>query len=135
MSPRETDPNNIGQHDPGAKLDSGKPRVGLVLGSFARALWEVSRIGTFGANKYSDNGWLKVERANERYKDAQLRHWLKLEMGETLDPDSELHHLAHEAWNALAVLELKLREKDTDHDETDKDNQVSQTGDLSYVHN
>ena len=33
-------------------------------------------------------------------------------MGETDDPDSELLHLAHEAWGAVATLELYLRERD-----------------------
>ena len=41
--------------DKGVKLDNGKIRLGLVLGGFAKALWEVGCIGTFGANKYGDN--------------------------------------------------------------------------------
>jgi len=32
--------------------------------------------------------------------------------GEELAPDSGLPHLAHECWNKLAELELKLRAKD-----------------------
>jgi hypothetical protein len=39
-----------------------------------------------------------------------MRHWLKDKMGEKVDDDSKLRHLAHEAWNALAVLDLALRE-------------------------
>ena len=107
----ETDPNGIGQHEAGAKLDAGKIRPGLVLGAFSRALWEVSRVGTYGATKYSDNGWLSVPNGRDRYEDAQLRHWLKKCMGEEVDADTDIDHLAHEAWNALAKLELKLREE------------------------
>lgn len=106
----ETDPNGTNPHSPGAKLDSGKPRPGLVLGDFANALAAVTAIGTFGANKYTDHGWLSVPNGIERYEDAQMRHYLKRKRGEQYDPDSNLLHLAHEAWNALAVLELTLRE-------------------------
>ena len=40
----------------GVKLDNEKPRMDLVLGGFAKALYEVGRVGTFGADKYSDDG-------------------------------------------------------------------------------
>ena len=53
MASKEQDPNGIEQHDPGAHLDAGKPRAGLVLMSFGNALMEVSRVGSFGAEKYS----------------------------------------------------------------------------------
>ena len=97
------------QHIPGAKLDSGKIRPGLVLGGFARALREVSRVGTFGAAKYTENGWMQVERGEARYEDAQLRHWLESKIDQSHDSESELLHLAHEAWNALARLDLYIR--------------------------
>lgn len=106
----EVDPTGRSPQDAGAKLDSGKVRPGLVLGGFARALWAVSEVGTFGANKYSDNGWVSVPNGESRYDDAGMRHWLKDKMGEKVDDDSKLRHLAHEAWNALAVLDLALRE-------------------------
>lgn len=105
------DPNGFDQHAPGAKLDHGKPRHGLVLGAFAGALTEVAKVGTFGANKYSDNGWLSVPNGKARYTDALLRHHFAEAGGEELDEDSGLQHAAHRAWNALAVLELMLREK------------------------
>lgn len=34
----EHDPTGRSAHEPGAKLDAGKPRCGLVLGGFSRAL-------------------------------------------------------------------------------------------------
>jgi hypothetical protein len=107
----EVDPHGKDPHDGGAKLDAGKPRMGLVLGGFAKALIEVGKVGTYGAEKYSDNGWLEVPDGIERYTDAGLRHLLYNLSGEANDPDTELSHLAHEAWNALAVLELSLRKK------------------------
>lgn len=117
----EKAPDGLDQHEAGAKLDAGKPRLTLVLGGFARALWAVGEVGTFGAKKYTDNGWMEVQNGIERYSDAGLRHFLKLMMGEEKDSDSELDHLAHEAWNALAKLELRLREiqnaQENNHDE------------------
>ncbi|CAM0011316.1 endolysin [Vibrio phage K435] len=111
QSTTEQDPNGIGQHDDGAKLDAGKPMAGRLLGMFGGALMSVSEVGTFGAKKYTEGGWQHVEDGFKRYDDAGMRHFLKRGMGEEFDADSELPHLAHEAWNALAKLELYLRDK------------------------
>ena len=106
MSIGEMDPTGRDPHSPGAKLDSGKLRPHLVLGGFANALEQVVKVGTDGAAKYSDNGWKEVEGGESRYMDALGRHLLALQKGETHDPLSGSPHLAHIAWNALAVLEL-----------------------------
>ena len=102
----EVDPSGIDAHTPGAKLDAGKLRPHLVLGGFANALEQVVKVGTDGAAKYSDNGWKEVKGGPNRYLDALGRHLLALQKGETHDPLSGSPHLAHIAWNALAVLEL-----------------------------
>lgn len=107
----EADPHGKDQHETGAKLDAGKPRLGLVLGAFANALVEVGKVGTYGAQKYTDNGWLDVPNGKARYTDALLRHILA-ETNESHDPDTNLHHAAHAAWNALARLELILRKRE-----------------------
>jgi hypothetical protein len=114
----EIDPDGKDQHEAGAKLDAGKPLAGLVLGDFANALSAVVKVGTFGAEKYSPSGWLYVEDAIQRYKDAHLRHWLKRNTREYLDPDSRLPHMYHEVWNALAVLELTMRSAHRQEDTT-----------------
>lgn len=110
----EEDPNGLNQHESGAKLDAGKPRLSLVFHGFARALRAVGEVGSFGAAKYTDNGWMDVQNGIERYNDALLRHELCAATGEFSDPDSGLPHLAHLAWNALAILELTLREMEED---------------------
>lgn len=92
--------------EPGYKADKNKPRLDLVLGDFANALWQVGEVGTFGADKYADSGWLEVDNAIERYSSAMLRHYLKYKAGEGFDEESGFSHLAHVAWNALAILEL-----------------------------
>jgi len=108
----ETDPTGRDAHELGAKLDAGKLRPSLVLGGFARALLAVTAVGTFGAVKYTDNGWMQVPQGIDRYDDAKLRHWLKEKAGEPVDFDSQLQHAAHEAWNALARLDLMIREQE-----------------------
>lgn len=107
----ESDPSGKDPHSPGAKLDAGKLRAGLVLDDFAHALKAVSEIGTFGANKYTPSGWLDVPDAIERYNDAMVRHRLARLTGEEVDPDSGMKHIYHEAWNMLAVVELMERGK------------------------
>ena len=105
----ESDPFGKSPHVPGAKLDAGKPRPGLVLGGFARALLAVTRIGSYGAMKYTENGWMEVPNGIDRYDDAKLRHWLYEKAGRECDPDTQELDAAHEAWNALARLDLLIR--------------------------
>jgi hypothetical protein len=101
-------PAGIPAHQPGAKLDAGKPMAGL-LGDFGNALLAVAEVSTFGARKYSKGGWLQVADGQARYSDALWRHLLK-EASEPTDQESGLAHAAHAAWNALARLELAIRE-------------------------
>ncbi len=95
-------------NEPGRKDDQGKARVGLMLCDFSLALMAVAEVTTYGAEKYSDSGWLHVENAGTRYDDAKGRHML-LGYSETSDAESGQTHAAMEAWNALAKLELMLR--------------------------
>jgi len=111
---QEIDPDGINQHAPGAKLDDGK-LLANILQQFPRALIAVLEVATFGAEKYTRGGWQDVKNGVERYSDAMMRHYLK-EPIEDKDPDSGFPHEYHLAWNALARLELMLR----DEDELDK---------------
>ncbi len=106
----ELDPSGLNPSDPGAKLDMGKPMPDLILDHMARALMEVAKVGTMGAKKYSEGGWQFVDDGIKRYRRAGDRHRL-YRHNETYDPESLLPHLAHEAWNRLAELELFLREQ------------------------
>lgn len=106
--PEEADPHGVSQHAPGAKLDAGKVDAELVFESFPNALLAVAKVATFGANKYTRGGWKSVKDGIVRYDAAHMRHKLKRLSGEKLDPDSKLDHRFHEAWNALAALELEL---------------------------
>ena len=106
----QTDPNNLNQHTPGAKLDAGKVRAGLMIVGFSNALTRVAEVTTFGAKKYTPNGWLSVPDSQARYTDALYRHLLASHNIKH-DPETGIEHLAHAAWNALALLELELRKE------------------------
>jgi len=105
----QEDPFGTGQHDPGAKNDKGKADLSLLV-LFGKALSEVGAVGTMGAEKYTRGGWQFVPDGFERYTAAMLRHVFE-ENYSPMDDESGLLHAAHAAWNALARLELLLREQ------------------------
>ena len=82
--------------------------MGQLLGDFSRALTSVAEVGTFGAQKYTRDGWQTVPDAEQRYYDALWRHMLQANQEEK-DQESGLAHLEHAAWNILALIELKKR--------------------------
>ena len=87
--------------------------VALLL-DFSRALQAVVDVGTYGAKKYTRLGWATVPEGSQRYLDAMMRHLLAMDVDpDGLDKETGLPHLAHVAWNALAVLELQARRKET----------------------
>lgn len=94
----QADPNGIDAHAPGAKLDFGKNKWYLLPW---KVIEGVTAVMTFGANKYSENGWQDVPQAKERYFAAMMRHWMLMNDGEYTDPDSGLPHWAHFCCNAV----------------------------------
>ena len=109
--PLEKDPNGIPLKQPGAKADAGKrPVMRGVLHYFPRALTAVAELSEIGARKYSWKGWEKVPDGVIRYGDAMCRHELRIEDDFTRrDPDTGVLEACAVAWNALARLELILR--------------------------
>jgi hypothetical protein len=97
---------------PGSKLDKGKaPLLRGALQYFPRAITAVSMVSLVGANKYSWRGWEHVDDGVNRYGDALARHLLAEETEGPLDAETGCLHAAQVAWNALARLELILREQ------------------------
>jgi hypothetical protein len=94
----------------GKKYDSGKPKAGMVLGYFSNAIMAVADVGTYGNEKYGDGywdyNWNHLDNAPQRYSDALCRHLLAHLGGELVDSESGRQHMAHVAWNALALIEL-----------------------------
>jgi hypothetical protein len=95
----------------GVKIDQGKAPVWQgVMKNFPHALLQVAHVSLYGSTKYpSYQDWHLVVNGDVRYAEALGRHWLQVAAGEQFDGESNLLHLAHVAWNALAVLELELR--------------------------
>lgn len=89
----------------GMKYDGDKPRYDLEQ---VKATEEVIKVLTFGAAKYAANNWRLVDNANNRYMSAARRHMVSFKLGETHDPESGLHHLAHAICCLNFVLELEL---------------------------
>jgi hypothetical protein len=93
----------------GLKFKGNKPRAGTVINVFPKAIMAIGECIREGAKKYPDpNNWKKVENAEVEYFDSLGRHLCYFNMGEELDYEDNLPHLAHAAWNALAILELYL---------------------------
>lgn len=91
----------------GKKYDGEKPRMYLLP---PKALTEVAKVLTFGANKYDENNWKKLDNLQNRYTGAALRHIFAHMDGEELDPETGLDHLAHALCCLLFKLEAKLNE-------------------------
>ena len=95
------------------KYDSGKsPVFRGVFKYFPKALKAVADVSAIGAKKYSAwGGWKSATFADVyRFEDALGRHLLNEHVEGWYDPESNLLHAAHAAWNALAKLELLLEE-------------------------
>ena len=90
----------------GVKGDGGKYQPRLLMLSMPNTLEGVSRVLTYGANKYSPDNWRKVE--DERYWDALYRHLLSYHKGQKVDEETGESHLYH----ALCCL-MFLAEKQT----------------------
>jgi len=82
------------------KNDTDKIRLELIDPDFING---VGAVLTFGAEKYEANNWKKAKSKEnrERIKGAILRHQMALMSGETVDPESGLHHAYHIATNAM----------------------------------
>ncbi len=84
-----------------------KDNVGKEPLSHLSRLWpalnELAKVTEFGAKKYEEDNYLDGIDPRLLY-DAAMRHIFKAMNGEVRDQESELDHLAHAAWNCLALL-------------------------------
>lgn len=87
-----------------AKRDQDKLRPSLLPWD---GVWPVLRVAEYGARKYAAHSWRNVPDAEERYSEAFRRHALAC-MGDiwSVDEETGLPHLAHAAWNALALFAI-----------------------------
>ena len=89
----------------GLKFDSEKPRMDLLP---PKAIMEVAKVLTFGAEKYDAENWRKLDDLQNRYTAGALRHIFAHMDGEQLDPETNLSHLAHALCCLLFKLEIEL---------------------------
>ena len=112
----EADPYGKDPKKPGAKLDAGKiPIWQGAIDYFPRAIMAVAEVSHAGAQKYAWKGWESVPDGITRYTNAGMRHVFAEAIDGPYDngPNGTgLLHKAQAAWNALAALELYLREQE-----------------------
>lgn len=70
----------------------------------------------FGAQKYAPNTWKQLEDGENRYRAALLRHLTAHQKGELRDPESDLLHMQHVCWNAIALLHFALEKEKQSQD-------------------
>lgn len=89
----------------GKKYDGEKPKMYLLP---PKTLLEVAKVLTFGAAKYDEHNWKKLDNLQNRYSGAALRHIVAHLDGEELDEETGLDHIAHAICCLMFKLEAKL---------------------------
>lgn len=72
------------------------------------ALEFLGRVAAMGAKKYESFNYLRGYKWSLSYNALQ-RHYLAFMRGENYDPESGLPHMAHVAWQALALVSFLVR--------------------------
>ena len=98
------------KEEKGIKYDTEKPKMNLLP---PKAVIEVAKVLTFGAEKYDAENWRKLDNLQSRYTAGALRHIFAHMDGEQLDPETELSHLAHALCCLLFKLEIELEDAES----------------------
>lgn len=93
------------------RFNAGKLRYDLLPPD---AIEELVKIYTMGAAKYADRNWEKGFNWMDCYA-SLARHLALWQMGEDRDEESDHLHMAHVAWNALAIVTFQLRNVGVDN--------------------
>lgn len=94
----------------GVKYDSGKPDMSLLS---SVAITELTKVLDFGAKKYAAHNWRKGI-STTRLVSAALRHTFSFLRGETYDPETGLHHMAHTMCCCMFIIELHFTKPELD---------------------
>lgn len=92
------------------KHDADKLRYDLLP---AAGVAELVRTMTYGARKYGERNWEAGFNYGRPFA-ALMRHAFAWLSGETLDPETRLHHLAHAAFNCLILVEFHFNGRGVD---------------------
>ena len=98
----------------GIKYDGEKPMMHLLP---PKAINEVAKVLTFGAQKYDEENWRKLDNLQSRYTSGALRHIFAHIDSEALDTESGLSHLAHAICCLLFKLEIELEDAKSKEEE------------------
>ena len=113
----------------GVKYDSKKPKMNLLP---PKAIVEISKVLTFGAEKYDAENWRKLDDLQNRYTAGALRHIFAHMDGEELDPETNLSHLAHAMCCLLFKLEIELEERFKEEESREVDSTEHTARDQSF---
>ena len=87
----------------GRKDDTAKDRWDLLPLEAVRA---AVRVLTFGARKYADRNYLRVDSAEDRYFAALMRHLVARRTGQVADEETGEDHYAHAMANLLILMQI-----------------------------
>jgi hypothetical protein len=90
----------------GLRYDQGKVRLDLIPPEWT---WALGQVMTKGAEKYAPRNWEKGM-AWTKMIGCLSRHLIRFICGEKYDRETGCHHLAHAAWNALALMSYDIRQ-------------------------
>lgn len=88
----------------GKRFNADKMRPSLIS---PFALWMLGKVLQFGAKKYAPHNWTKGLSWEETC-DSLQRHYLKFLMGEELDEESQLPHVAHLFCNTMFLVHMHV---------------------------
>lgn len=94
----------------GLKHDQDKVRLELIS---SEALFQLGKVLTFGARKYSPHNWRKGI-SYSRILGAIMRHVVAYNAGETNDPETGLSHIAHAFTECMFLLEFEKTHPELD---------------------
>jgi hypothetical protein len=91
------------EQEVGIKYDLDKPDYSLIP---PKALDDVVKVLTLGAQKYSRDNWKMLKNARMRYFAAAMRHLWARFRGELYDKESGIDHGAHAVCCILFMMEM-----------------------------
>ena len=90
----------------GLRYNDGKVQLELIPPEWT---WALGIVLTRGAIKYAVRNWERGMKWSY-VLGSMMRHITKFLCGERYDAETGCHHLAHVAWNALALMTYDIRE-------------------------
>ena len=107
------------------RYDEEKPMMALV-DSYAHT--ELARVLTFGASKYDRENWRKGMQWSRCISSLE-RHIAAFKMGQDVDPETGINHMAHAMCNAMFLVWYSEHRKEFDDRWRESDGHTTHTSD------